>query len=347
MEEQKNITKISFFKKVWYSITKFEMYPSMAAEGVKKAIKYLIVLSAIVTIFISVEALIQSKDMMQDLSNYIQENIPEFTYDNGELSMNMNESIVIEDVEYSGIDRIVINTLHETEEQKKEIKEDNLITGITVIFFKDEIVLEAKNERGQIAEQPYTYNEFLSSYISGDIEKFDKQEFIEILDSKRMISYYSQYALTTFISLFIANILVVLLDTLEVAIIGWFATIIARIKMKFSGIYSMAAYSMTLSIILNIIYIIINYFTRFTITYFQVAYITIACIYLIAAIFILKDDIIKKMQEVEKIKQEQKKVREEIKEELPKKNKEKKDPKQKKEKKEENNEGEHPQGSEV
>lgn len=344
MEEQNNITKINFFKKVWYSITKFEMYPSMAAEGIKKAIKYLIILSAIVTVFISVEALIQGKDIIQNLSNYIQENIPDFTYESGKLTMSIDKPIIIKDVEYSGIDRIVINTLHETEEQKKEIKEENLITGVTVIFFKDEVLLEAKNESGQTAEQPYTYNEFLSSYISGEIEKFNKQEFIEILDGERMISYYSQYTITTFISLFIANILVVLLDTLEVAIIGWIATTIARIKIKFSGIYSMAAYSLTLSIILNMIYIIINYFTSFTISYFQVAYITIACIYLIAAIFILKDDIIKKMQEVEKIKQEQKKVREEIKEELPKKKKEKKDPK---DKKEEKDEGEQPQGSEV
>lgn len=342
MENKENITKINFFKKVWYSITKYEKYPSMAAEGVKRAIKYLIMLTAIVTVFITIEALIQSKQMIQDLSNYIQENIPSFTYENGKLSMDMKETIVIKDVEYSGIDRIVINTLHETDKQKEQIEEENLITGITVIFFKDEVVLEARNESGQTARQPYTYNEFLASYISEDIEKFNKEEFIEFLNSNKMFSYYSQYGITTFIALFIANILVSLLDTLEVAIIGWIATMIARIKMKFSGIYSMAAYSLTLSMVLNIIYIIINYFTSFTIIYFQVAYITIACIYLIAAIFILKDDIIKKMQEVEKIKQEQKKVRQEIKEELPKKKKEKDDKKEK-----EDDKGEEPQGSGV
>ena len=78
------------------------------------------------------------------------------------------------------------------------------------------------------------------------------------------------------------------------------------------AIYNMAIYSLTLPIILNVIYIITNYFIDFTITYFQVAYITIAYIYLAAAIFIIKDDFIKKQQEVEKIKEEQKKVRDEI-----------------------------------
>ena len=75
--------------------------------------------------------------------------------------------------------------------------------------------------------------------------------------------------------------------------------------------------------------------------YFQVAYITIAYICLAATIFIIKDDFIKKMQEVEKIKQEQLKVREEIKEEQEKKEEEDKDENP------EENEEDNSRGSEV
>ena len=39
MEE--NITKINFFKKVWYSITKINKYEEMREEGVGKSIKYI------------------------------------------------------------------------------------------------------------------------------------------------------------------------------------------------------------------------------------------------------------------------------------------------------------------
>lgn len=67
------------------------------------------------------------------------------------------------------------------------------------------------------------------------------------------------------------------------------------------------------------------YFIDFKIKYFEVAYTTIAYIYLAAAIFILKDDFIKKMQEVMKIRQEQKNVREEIKRQEEKKEKKDKD----------------------
>ena len=130
-----------------------------------------------------------------------------------------------------------------------------------------------------------------------------------------MYTFYLSYGTSIFISLLLINLIVVLLDSFEIALLGWITTIISRIKMRFVAIYNMAVYSLTLPMILNILYVIVNYFTDFTITYFQVAYITIAYIYLAASIFILKDDFIKKMQEVEKIKQEQLKVREEIKKE--------------------------------
>ena len=44
-QEEKNQTeevkKQGFFKKVWYSITKIERYPEMAAQGLGKAFSYI------------------------------------------------------------------------------------------------------------------------------------------------------------------------------------------------------------------------------------------------------------------------------------------------------------------
>ena len=124
-----------------------------------------------------------------------------------------------------------------------------------------------------------------------------------------MTPFYTSYATTMFIYLLLTDIIYLLLDTFRIAVFGWITAVVAKIKMKFSAIYNMAIYSFTLPMILNIIY----YFIDFKIKYFEVAYTTIAYIYLAAAIFILKDDFIKKMQEVMKIRQEQKNVREEIK----------------------------------
>ena len=38
--KKEKIIKLNFFKKIWYSITKFERYPEMAALGVKKTLSY-------------------------------------------------------------------------------------------------------------------------------------------------------------------------------------------------------------------------------------------------------------------------------------------------------------------
>lgn len=313
--DKKEVTKINFFKKVWYSITKFEQYPAMAAEGFKRALKYIITLTAIVTIFMMFGSILEMKSLVEELAKYIQNNIPEFTYSQGKISMETQETMTIDNVNYTGIDRIVINSLIETDEEREKFQNENSKIGTTVYFFNNEIVLRVQLENSEPVKQTYTYSNFVANYTGEYIEEFNKTELVEYLTSNKMTSFYAQYGLTSFIYLLIVNIVIALLDVLEIAVLGWITALIARIKIKFATIYDMAVYSITLSMFLNILYMVINYFTTFTITYFQVAYITIAYIYLAAVIFILKDDLIKRMQEVEKIKQEQLKVRKEIDEE--------------------------------
>jgi len=279
---------------------------------------------------------------MGDLSKYVQDNIPEFTYEQGNLYVQSEETINIENIQYSGIDKIVINTLLETNEEKEQIEKDNLINGTTIFFFKDEIILKTQSENNQSLRQSYLYSDFIANYTREDVQEFNKTEFVQYLTSGNMTAFYTSYGLSMFIYLLIINAIVVSLNALEIGLLGYITATIARIRMRFVAIYNMAIYSLTLPMILNALYIIINYFTNFTITYFQVAYITIAYIYLAAAIFILKDDVIKKMQEVEKIKQEQQKVREEIKEKEKEKKEEGKEEKENKE-----DEKDEPQGSEA
>ena len=358
MEENKTQPKIGFFKKVWYSITKFEKYPDMASEGLKNTIKYLIIAVAIVTVFIVIGSLIEMHDLVGKLSNYIETNIPEFSYSDGKLSMELDQPMIIEvdNQEYSGIDSVYINPNIENDEEKTKIEEENSVVGITVYFFKDQIILMSKDENNNMTRQPYTYKDFIMSYTQEEINSFNKQELLEYMRGQSMNNYYMRYGASLFVYLVAMNLLVALLDSLELAVLGWITSITARVKMRFLAIYNMAIYALTLPMILNIIYVVINYFTDFTISYFSVAYITIAYIYLAASIFIIKDDYMKKQEEVEKIKQEQIKVREEIRQQEEEKNKEKENkgeepPKKKKEKKEqkdrENNNGEEPNGSEA
>ena len=344
MKEREGVVNINFFKKVWYSITKFEQYPAMATEGLPRAIKYLLTLMIAVTILVMIGSLMQMKQTIDNLSQYIEQNIPDFTITDGKVDMNIEQPIKIEDIQYSGIDKIIINPLAETTEQKEQSENDETIVGVTIFFFKDEIILKSKIDDNHVTKQNYTYGEFVSNYTGENISTFNKTQLVDYLNSQGMTKYYVRYGLSAFVYLFLINLIYALLDALEIAILGWFTTTLARIKIRFVAIYNMAVYALTLPVVLNIIYIVVNYFVSFKITYFQVAYITIAYVYLAATIFILKDDIIKKMQEVERIRQEQKKVKEEIKEQ-----EEKQEPKEKDndEEKKEDDEGEDPQGSEA
>ena len=128
-------------------------------------------------------------------------------------------------------------------------------------------------------------------------------------------------------------------------------------KLKYTAVYNIATYSLTLPIILNIVYIILQAFTGFTIKYFEVMYTAIASIYIAAAILMIRSDVIKKQIELTKIIEEQEKVRLELQrrekekkeqdeKEEQKKEEEKKRKKQEK-KEEKENLGKQPEGNNV
>lgn len=54
-EQNEEIIKTNFFKRLWYSISKIEKYPDMAAEGFKRALGYLVKIVMILTLVISAE----------------------------------------------------------------------------------------------------------------------------------------------------------------------------------------------------------------------------------------------------------------------------------------------------
>lgn len=349
MEKEKNI---GFFKKVWYSVAKFEKYPEMAAEGVKNAIIYLVILSCILSVFLAIGSIKNMYKMVQDIASYIEQNIPEFTYSDNQIQTAQEEQIVISDLGNSTINKIIIDPKAENDEQKTKIEEENKETGIVIYFYKNQVVLVQQPEDAESIRSQYTYKDFLAKYTQDNIDKFNKEELVDYMTSNNMTNYYLRYGTTLVVYLAFTNILIALLNALELAVLGWITSIVARIKMNNTAIYNMAIYSITLPVILNIIYVIVNYFTEFTMTYFQVAYITIAYVYLAAAIFIIKDDFMKKQQEVEKIKQEQIKVRAEIRKEEQPKEEDKKDEKEEKKDKEEeketkDNNDEEPNGSEA
>ena len=143
-DEKYRVVNINFFKKVWYSITKFEKYPEMATEGLGRALKYLAMMCAFITVFMVISSFIEMKKVVFNLSEYIEQNIPEFSYEDGQIKMDTEEPIIINNIQYDGINRIIINPLLENDEEKEKFEAENDSIGVTVYFFKNQIVMRTK-----------------------------------------------------------------------------------------------------------------------------------------------------------------------------------------------------------
>lgn len=142
-----------------------------------------------------------------------------------------------------------------------------------------------------------------------------------------------------FIVTFIVLLIVILMNALYISIVGFVASRFAKIKMRYVAIFNMSVYSLTLSLILFALYIGVNMVTSFYIQYFQFMYEAVAAIYIVAAILMLKSEIIKKQIELIKMQQIQEVIKQQVENEKQEdEEKKEKEERKKKDKEEEKNE---------
>ena len=341
MEKQENIDikKKGFFKKIWYSVTKPERYPELAVEGVPRAFIYLITLVAILVIVSCAGSLYQLNIVIKNGVDYINSSFPEFSYKEGILEVQSEETLKYENESFG---KIIVDTKTEDEQQINNYKNEVSNYGEGVIILKNEITLKSQAVTGTVT---YNYSDLLGNM---GITEFNKQDIVNFVNSSQIINLYLSVFIMMFVYIFVIYFLNILTYVIFVSIFGCIANIITKLRMRYAAIFNMSVYAVTLSTILYIAYIAVNIFINFEIKYFEPMYITVATIYLLASIFMVKADLIKRQSEVIKIEKVQKIVKEELKQkeeekkEKPEdKNEEKKD---KEEKKEDKNLGKEPEG---
>ena len=346
-EQNEKIKKEGFFKKVWYSITKIEKYPEMAAQGLGKAFSYICKVVAVLAIVLCLGTMYQAYQIMQEGVEYLQNEFPEFSYKDGTLTIDAENPITIS-AEDSYVGEVIIDTKTEDEKTINQYVAQVEDYGDGIVILKDQVKVKNAAVTGTIS---YEYKQILDQM---GITEFQKQDVINYMNSSQMINLYISIFITIFVYSFTMFLLTTLSNATFLAVFGYLTTWIARIRMRFVAVFNMAVYSLTLSTILNIMYITINIFVPFTMEYFQVMYVTVAAIYLIAAIFLLKSEYIKRQMELMKLAEAQEIVRKEIEEkeqeekEKREREEEKKKRKEKDKKEEKNNKGKQngePQGS--
>lgn len=302
--KQKNIKKEGFFKKVIKSIKDFDKYEDFGLEGMGKTSLYLLQIVAIFTLVVSVMTVYKFSNSLSAGMAYFDENIQSLSYENGILEVNSNQKLEVDSQE-NITGKIIIDTSDLTDEQIEEYKNEIKEQTNGIVLLKDKVLL--KNEMlSAITETSYA--DFFSQY---NINSLDKQTILYYFNSNQVQIYTTIFA-GVYIYMFAIYIASILVDAIVLGALGFLIARIIGMKIRYSATFRMGVHALTLPIILNMLYVILNGFTGCTIKYFQFMYTAISYIYIITAIFIIKSDYIKRQAEVEKIQTEQEKVRQEL-----------------------------------
>lgn len=281
--------KINFFKKIYYSIFKLDEYENMINEGLKKSIKYFFCLVSVIAIISSIFFTYETNKSIKEFVSYINDNIPNFTVENNELNIEDGEATILDKNETENIiqGRIIINTNLSKEEAINEyidlIKEENCI-----IFLKDKVLYLLKgfeiqdlNDENKNNNYEYTYNEFLGRYNINTDESFSKDLFTSHIGGRPVTYYWVQYFIIYFVmSVITFSLCIIIIVASEIIVKKIFKD---EIKSK-KDMLSLAIYSFTLPMILQIAYWILKYYINVNTNIFQTIMILISYFYVITYI---------------------------------------------------------------
>lgn len=329
-------TKINFLKKIKISIFNLEKYGMFIGEYLGKSIKYMFLLILIFTICYTGIYIYDTYKMVNKAVAFIENEMPDFVFEDGNLKFENELNGYDNDYDF----KIVNIGKNELEDKEKN---EYYKYSKSLILLNDKIIFLIN---GESIEYSYDY---IQQTFGTQIN--NKQELIQSLNNlggKNQLILV--IGITLFISFLTINTYQIIIDCLIVAIYGYLVARINRIKIKFSTATTLSIYSLTLPTILNAIYVVVYYFTKFEIEYFNWLYIIIAYIYITAAILMIKTDLINQMIEFKKVELQKanKNEEEKVDEKTLEKDKEKKDKEENKNQKEDDVDiNEEPDGSEI
>ena len=194
--EDKVVLKKGFFKKLWYSITNIDKYPEMSAEGVKRAITYLMKIIVILSLVVCFGVIYQIEEFVKEGTRYLENEFPDIIYKDGQLNINSGEAMTLGNEDLN-IDKIIIDTKDLEQEQINQYKNSIETNQTGIIILKDKIILKNLLPSGEVT---YEYKDILGQ--SG-ITEFTKQDIIDYARSSDRYTMYSGLFVSMFIYIWI------------------------------------------------------------------------------------------------------------------------------------------------
>lgn len=334
--EQKE-TKLGFFSRLKKAIFELEDYGFFLGEKLTVAFKYFFILIFIISVIFSLSVTYKSFEIVKTAHNYINNELPDFEYKDGSLHFDN----VVDAYDHNYKFTLLADTTDKLSEEKiKEYKNKVYKQGnYGAILLKTKVILITTD-----FEDSIHYVEYFKNINKNDVEDFkleNKQDLINLTDKIGISDILIVLFIGLTLGVYVTNIFMILSDVCLVAIFGWFAARICGVKFKMNPMIAMSIYALTLSIVLDLILDVVYIMTGFVVPYFNIIYLLIAYVYIIAAIFMIKYDLIKHTEELKKIIEVQGQVQKDLAEE--KNETEEKDNSEPKEKNDEKKEEERPE----
>lgn len=335
---EKENKKIGFFSRVKIAVAKLENYSLFVEEKTTVAVKYFFLIVLILSLVIAAVQTFDMVKMIQKGYQYVQNEMPDFSYEEGNL--NFAGTVYSYDETY---DLYMIADTQENiaDEILQQYRNDIKSSGL--IFLKDKVIYKRGN-----SETEYYYTDLSTQY---GIDSMDKTKLIQEIDNIGTTGIAITIFLAVIVSVYLVQIVSTFIDWIVISIFACIAARICRINMRFKHGFNISIYALTLSIILSMCYQIANYMTGFYTEYFRVVYLLISYVYVVAVILMIKSDLLKQQVEVGKIVETQKQIHEELQEPKEKEEEEKKENKKPEEKSttesDENTTKDEPNGSEI
>lgn len=268
--------KLGFWRRVKISVCDFDKYYLVAIEKAPRTFLYLLKLFLI---FALIYAFALSYKLMQGMQNIKSQisDAPEFSFANNTFTIESDEPYIIENSDTVRIKIILSN------DKSFENYENERFNGILIVLNNNQIMMRQSNENERI----YDYEAVAVRY---NVNELTKQNVIDLLGNHNILTTLFLYL---FMTLFGTYFLYMIVVVFGVAIVGFAFARVVRLPLKFQPIFSMAGSSITLPTILNLIYVVVNLLTGFTIQNFDVMYILISYVYMMAAILLLRSNLIK------------------------------------------------------
>lgn len=299
MESKEN--KVGFFNRVGIAIFKLEDYGMFLGERCSVAFKYLLLLILLISVCVSLASAYDFSKMMNKAYSYVENELPDFNYSDNKLSFS--DKIEAYDNDYKF--RLFIDTSDTVSDETLKDYENKIYDDENgMILLNDKLLYIFGGEKIED-----TYENLFNQY---GLNISNKQDFVNSIQTIKGTSLVTTYFGTSLVAQFISTVIQTIADLCLIALFGYIASMFCGVKFKVSPMIALSIYSITLSLVLSGIYGVVYILTGFVIKYFNVMYLLIAYIYIIAAIFMIKYDLIKQSEELQKIIEVQKQVRKEM-----------------------------------